>query len=170
MKRTIIITLVLIMLLNISGCTYLKDKLTSSDKYTEEELQENLDKQQEVLMNLKEDNDIEDISMLISTSHDKLNNSIGWNRKPKDYNQFKRLGVKLEDAAQSIADRELKNDLIIASKLLKKGEIKKDREMIIYAHRILHDLDSFLFSDKPKDNFKSTEKLTGKNKYSSLVE
>ena len=119
---------------------------------------------EEQVAKIQEENHIDDekyeVYENIGSAHTVLNDLVCWQR----YTYFD-SDEKWENSADELAEAKeyinvayknakngnLKKDLANAVKLINKGVKEKDVDMLIYAHRILHDLDYFFNDHKSPD-------------------
>ena len=86
----------------------------------------------------------------VAALHERLNQLAGWDRiRNLDWEAFRRdepaYTRQLDELASQAGDPRLHADLQVAAELLRRAAAGKDDRALLYAHRILHDLDCRVF-------------------------
>lgn len=189
--KKVSITLVILSMMLMIGCTARDDLIITVEdaiKYEEslkklddskvsgiseeeneelDEVNEELDKENE---ELNKDNDTS-IKEVIAATHKYMNDKLCWEKESNiAFDDYAYLANSVESVIGQANSESVKDDLSIAVKLLRKGAKDKERKYLLYAHRILHDLDAHYFHEQDKDFFAVTKTLNGKNAYVKIVE
>ena len=159
---------------NKTAATYNGDYELSANSEEEEELIKNsgIEKKSKVSSKEKEDeltnkfNKMNKLEELVKLIHKRLNEDVCYERTPSDdeYKILANSAVVFESRAKNIKDNEdLKADINDLALYLKEGGGNKDKDKIILAHRMAHDLDyHYFYSVANVDLFSSARSIKAK--------
>lgn len=111
-----------------------------------------------------------EVKALVNEVHRELNESVCWGRSPSSftYSKLEVLAEEIETLNKEILNitDSLKHDLTKLAESLKFGGSNRNREKIVEAHRIAHDLDCYYFESHvdAEENFWGVTKTLGKSK------